>query len=247
MKPATKRFLFPALAAVALSFTLQAGAATLQIGSGTPGGFGRIGGVYVTLSSTLDSGAATNWGGAASTPQDGQLYTLNSLSLTKNNPAGTGLTDIWVGVYGSYSGSTTSRGVYGDFLGVSTASVAWSTLETGTSATWSFDGVNATAASGKTLYFAFQTSAASMAGLAPIIATEGQTAVQRLPGDANTFVNQGAGIIEAMLAAPAGSEGYLRNTRVPLMDLQITAIPEPSSAGLAALASLALLKRRRRN
>jgi MYXO-CTERM domain-containing protein len=243
MKPATTRFLLPAVAAATLSLTLSAGAATLQIASGTPGGFGRIGGVYTAFSSTVESSVAANWGGAA--PVDGNTYSLDTLTLVKNNASGTGFADLWVGIYGSYSGSTSSRGVYGDFLGVSTASVAWSTLGPGATASWSFSGVTATAASGKQLFFALQTSAASLSGLAPINATEGQSSVQRLPGDTNTFTNQGAGIIEAMLPTPAGSEGYLRNTRVGLMSLTVSPVPEPSVAALGALGALGLLRRRR--
>lgn len=244
MKPTTKRFLLPALAA-AISLTLNAGAATLQTSTGSPGNFGRIGGVYTTFSSTLEPTAAANWAGGA--PVDGNTYSIDTLSLVKNNAAGTGLANLWVGIYGSYSGSTSSRGVYGDFLGVSTSAVAWSTLGPGVTATWSFSGVTATAASGKMLYFAFQTSADSLSGSAPINAVEGETAGQRLPGDTNTAINQGTGIIEAMLPTPVSTNGYLRENRVAVMSLAVSPVPEPSSAGLAALASLVLLKRRRRN
>ena len=243
MKPATTRFLLPALAATAISLTLNAGAATLQTSTGSPANFGRIGGVYTTFSSTLEPTAAANWAGAP--PVDGNTYTIDTLSLVKNNAAGTGLANLWVGVYGSYSGSTSSRGVYGDFLGVSTSAVAWSTLGPGASATWSFNGVTATAASGKMLYFAFQTSADSLSGSAPINSVEGETAGQRLPGDGNTATNQGAGIIEAMLPTPISTNGYLRDTRVAVMNLAVTPVPEPSAAALGALGALGLLRRRR--
>ncbi len=232
-------------AIMALSFAAQAGAATLQIEDSTAG-FGRIGGVYVTFSSTLTPTAEANWSGTP--PVNGQTYSIDSISLDKNNGAGSGLGELWIGVYGSYTGTTSSAGVFGDFLGVSSSSVAWSTFTTGDSVTWTFDNLFAQAAPDQTLFFAFQTSAASLEGQAPIIATEGQTSVRRLPGDGNTIANQGAGIIEALLAVPAGSEGYLRDNRVPLINLQTTQVPEPSAAALFGLGALgwAFGPRRRR-
>lgn len=233
-------------AAAALSLAPRAGAATLQIDSGSSAGFGRIGGAYVAFSSSVSSTVETNWGGAP--PVDGSTYSIDSISFVKNNPTGEGFSELWIGVYGSYSGTANpggSAGVFGDFLGVSSASVAWSTFNTGSTVTWTFDGITATASSGQTLYFAFQTSAASLAGEAPLIATEGQTSVRRLPGDGNNFDNQGAAMIEAMLAVPVGSEGYLRDNRVPFINLETTLIPEPSSSALLGLGALALLRRKR--
>ncbi len=241
-------------AAIALSFAVQAGAATLQISNPSSANFGRAGGIYLTFSSTVASAAEANWGGAP--PQDGQAYTIDSVTVVKNNGAGgASLSELWLGVYASYSGTAGSAGVYGEFLGVS-GPVAWSTFGNGDSVTWTFDGVSSiTAAPGQTVVLAFQTSADSLAGLAPVsVASEGGIALRRLTnppagtnnGGANDFANQGVAIIEAT-GGTSPTNGYVREDRVPFVTVQTTLIPEPSVALLGALGALSLLGTRRRH
>ncbi len=229
-------------AAVALSFAAQAGAATLHIDNTTTtppgtGNFGRTAGAYVLFSSTgLDSTANLNWGSAP--PQDGQPYSIDSVSFVKNNvgPA-TSPENLWVGVYTGYAGGTLTG-----FLGASNASVAWAAATSGSTQTWSFDGISVTANSGVQLYFMFQTSAEARTTQLGLSA-ENDISTRRLTdngttnGGAHTYAAQGAGIIQ--------DNGDVRDTRIPFITLQTTLIPEPSSAALFGLGALALLRRRR--
>ncbi len=229
-------------AAVALSFAAQAGAATLHIDNTTTtppatGNFGRTAGAYVLFSSTgLDSAANLNWGSAP--PQDGQLYSIDSVSFVKNNvgPA-TSPANLWIGVYTGYSGGTLTG-----FLGASNASVAWAAATSGSTHTWSFDGISVTADPGVQLYFMFQTSADARTSQLGLTA-ENDLSIVRLPdsgttnGGAHTYAAQGVGIIQ--------DNGTDRTDRIPFITLQTTLIPEPSSAALFGLGALALLRRRR--
>ena len=232
--------------AAALSFATHAGAATLTTTSPTTANFGRVGGIYVEFSnSSLTPTATSNW--ASTPPVDGQVYSIDSLSLVKNVASASALETVYVGVYTSYTGTTTGGGTLGGFLGVSSA-VAWNSLASGSTATFGFTGINLTAAENQNLYLMIQTDTNSRNDLSPIGMVDDAFSVQRLPGDGNTFDSQGAAIVEAANTAPvnSGTAQRLRDTRVAVMTLNISAVPEPSSMALAGLGALGLLRRRRR-
>lgn len=212
-------------------------ATTFQVTGGNSG-FGASAGLVIAFE---NDAPASNW--TAETPTNSQEYYINTISLIKHGQGSNADFDnLWIGVYDAASPLTLnhdSTGL-GTFLGASTSSVAWNSATVGSTVTWSFNDVSLTAAPGQLLVFAFQTSAAAMTD--HILVNNNDISIRRMDGNDNTLTNQGAGVIHGEIS-PARS-GYVDN-RVPNVTLEITQIPEPSTALLGSLGMLFLLRRRR--
>ncbi len=176
----------------------------------------------------------------------GQIYSIDSITLTKAN-SNTTFTELWVGVYSGFTGGNALSG----YLGSSDASVAWGSLTTDQTATWSFSGIEFEAQSTSTpLYFVFQTSAGEQSALIPSGTLGENTIAIRRSGteSGDLFTNLGAAIIHGN-----GTQGLLGSSptpRSPTMRLEVSevtaAIPEPSgTAALGFIGLLGLMCRRR--
>ncbi len=139
----------------------------------------------------------------------------------------------WMGVYTGISDSETPTG----YLGSSLASVAWGAGGTGDQFTWTFgNDFSATVGDGNQLVFMFQTESGEQSSQLNI--PNNTIAIQRL-GNSESYTDNGAGIWHGN-----GPDGF-QEFRVPVLTLEITAVPEPSTALLGGLGLLALLRRRR--
>lgn len=202
----------------------------------SPGTFGQTSGTIVQFGS--HSGDINDrW--SPDLPVDGVTYSIDSVSFVKNNTNDT-FENLWVGVYGSYSGGADNEALtVGDFRGASTNSVAFGAAGAGDILTWTFENVSLQAGDGQSLVFLFQTSADEMTSKMNF--ADGQIAVQRTTSNGGTV--SGSWIISG------GTANQIRTGQSLIMDLDISVIPEPSTyaaiVGLAVL-GVALIRRRSR-
>lgn len=216
----------------AIAFGVQA--ELVSVTDADSNGYGDFSGLVIDFDAT--TGLAADW-----TPDlvNEQVYSVDSVSVWARGA--TYDADLYLGVYSGVANTNSSGAyTYGSFLGASDATANLATAGTG-KVTWDFSGINVTAdnvaggGSGE-LFFVLQTATTAQNQLIDVGNTAG---VRRIDGEGGSYTDELAAILH-------DDASFIKTTRAPEYEAQITAIPEPGTLGLVVLFGGGVLFIRRR-
>jgi hypothetical protein len=212
-----------------LSLGALVGASHAQVVSITPNG---------GLTTTGGGNYGLQWELASSEGFTGSAYSLNEFTITAGDTTLGGSSTMYVNFYELTSGTadfSSGGAVNANYLGGSTDSVDFGSFSTGADMTWNSFSFDSSLPTDVALFAVFSTTSAD----GNLIGASIQTSSTSAP----TFSN-----ILAADAGPifGGTGDNAGATQEPLFSADVSVVPEPSLLGFLALASGALLMRRRR-
>lgn len=226
---------FALVSTLAIGLSAASAATIINNWSGVSGDKGNMVGFAVKADAGLYPASVTPLGSLTPT------FQLDGLTLIRPNDTttpsfGTGVrqttsadTPVYVDLYSSYSG-----GVFSGYLGSSASSVTWSSTVADTPYTFSFAGVVLQASQKYWFVFSEDNLEGEVSNFRAKLNTSGTDAT---PGAGKGYLV--GDIVQSVTSAGASQDWAFAYT------LNITPIPEPSTAALLALSGLALMLRKR--